>query len=949
LAPWLVPDPALALEDQFFQVLCLMSGVIAIFVVIPINSFQNLGPIVGRSIFLFGLAAFVLYGAALNGHRLKKTLLFAFVILLDLLWFPNGGSHGSIGLYFVITSLYLVLFFHGTLRHLGLATVMANAGLLLFLEWRWPNFVHTFDTSADRMMDLGTGYLVSLLIAALFLGVILEGFKRRTGQLKETYEALYQSEERHRLLTDNAADEIWTIDLDGRFTYMSIAVIKQRGFTPAEAMRLTLPDTLTPASAAIVLAALRKAREEVAVGRPCPDFRAELEELHKNGSTIWVDVSATGMTDPSGNFLGIFGVSRDISARKRIEAELLASRASITALLESTSDFVFSVDCNYRLMTFNTAFADYFRRAYRKELWVGAHPSDLLPPNRIADWEEIFGRVLVRGAYLHEFRLLDGRTLEMTLNPIIQDDKTLGISVFGKDITERFRAEAELRRNESQLRDILDQAPVAIYVSRAGIGLYGNRKLLQIMGDVSPEHVVGRPTIELVAPRSRVESLDRTDRRAKGLPVPDEYMLYGLRADGTEWPAQVVMSSVQFQDGPANLAFMIDLTEQFRQVKERERLEAHARQNEKMDSLGNLAGGVAHDMNNVLGAILAMASVHQAKAHTDPALRKDMDTIVKACQRGGTLVKGLLGFAREGLAEQQELDLNLLVKDEVQLLERTTLKKVRLVMHLTPDIPPIMGDPAALSHALMNLCVNALDAMDGSGTLTLRTRKGEDGTVWIDVADDGIGMPKEVLAKALDPFFTTKPLGKGTGLGLPMVFGTVKAHQGNMTISSEPGRGTTVSLCFPAHIGASEPTKQDEGPLSPGAAGSLLVFLVDDDDLVQEAVQAILETLGHRVETANGGEEALAMLMNGLDPDVVILDLNMPGIDGAETLVRLRTLRPDLPVLLSTGRADQNALDLVETHANVSLLSKPFSLQDLRKRLEPIPRSARSPALAKTD
>jgi CheY-like chemotaxis protein len=200
-----------------------------------------------------------------------------------------------------------------------------------------------------------------------------------------------------------------------------------------------------------------------------------------------------------------------------------------------------------------------------------------------------------------------------------------------------------------------------------------------------------------------------------------------------------------------------------------------------------------------------------------------------------------------------------------------------------------------------------------------------------------MGMSKEVLKRAMEPFFTTKDTGKGTGLGLAMVFSTMNAHQGQLDIHSEPGKGTRVMLRFPASKNEAQASAATESEAGPDSRMALRVLLVDDDELIQSSVQAILEVLGHtEVSSAQCGEEALGMLEAGLDPDLVILDMNMPGLGGAGTLPRLRGLRPLVPVLLSTGRTDQAALALASAHPGVTLLSKPFGLRELQKHLENI-------------
>ena len=362
-------------------------------------------------------------------------------------------------------------------------------------------------------------------------------------------------------------------------------------------------------------------------------------------------------------------------------------------------------------------------------------------------------------------------------------------------------------------------------------------------------------------------------------------------------------------------------------------LQAQLAQAQKMDSLGSLAGGVAHDMNNVLGAILALASTQKAVLPKGTPAYRAFDTIAQAAARGSKVLKGLLNFARKRPAEVREVDLNALLREQVQLLERTTLAKFTFKLDLDPGLRHVRGDAGALSHAILNLCVNAVDAMAEHGLLTLRTRGVDGGQVEVQVEDTGAGMSQEVLAQAMDPFFTTKPVGEGTGLGLSMVYSTVQAHLGRMEIRSEPGRGTCVTLRFPGFAGGPDPALAPPSAHPAQGLETLDVLLVDDDDLIQISVQGLLETLGHRVTSALSGEEALRQVAAGSHPDLVILDMNMPGIGGKGTLPRLRALRPDLPILLATGRADQAALDLAASTPWVTLVAKPFDLEELKGSL----------------
>nr|MBK7067685.1 response regulator [Deltaproteobacteria bacterium] len=298
------------------------------------------------------------------------------------------------------------------------------------------------------------------------------------------------------------------------------------------------------------------------------------------------------------------------------------------------------------------------------------------------------------------------------------------------------------------------------------------------------------------------------------------------------------------------------------------------------------------------------------------------------------MVRRLLGLARHDLSEVKVLNLNTLVLEEVLLLERTTLAQVRFSLDLANDLRPVRGDSTALIHALMNLCVNAIDAMPHGGTLTLRTRNAEPGWIELEIVDSGIGMPREVLDKAMDPFFTTKSHGKGTGLGLSMAYNTMKAHRGTLTIQSETGKGTRVLVRLPSCEGE-EP--EDEAPApskQEGNGRSLEVLLVDDDELIRDSIGPVLRAQGHRVVLVASGEEALDRMKRGSPPDVVILDMNMPGLGGRGALPRIRSLQPDVPVLLATGRAGPDALELTRTFTGVTLLPKPINASDLKAYLD---------------
>ena len=490
---------------------------------------------------------------------------------------------------------------------------------------------------------------------------------------------------------------------------------------------------------------------------------------------------------------------------------------------------------------------------------------------------------------------------------------------------------AALRESEARFNTAFQFSPVALAITTLPEGkiLAANRAFETVFGYAQAD-LAGLASGDLwLDDGERRQALDLLNR---DLPVIDLETKVRHRGGDPRW---VTYSGVIVTVGGRRcvLSAVIDITERKRSQEDKTRLQFQLMQAQKLESLGSLAGGVAHDMNNVLGAILSLASVHLELQPAGSPAHAAFETIHRATERGAAMVKRLLGFARQSPEEVRVLDLNAILREGVLLLERTTLAKVRLKLDLDPELRPVDGDASTLAHVFMNLCVNAVDAMGNDGTLILHSHNLSDGWVEIRVEDTGCGMSAEVLERAFDPFYTTKPIGKGTGLGLSMAYSAVKAHRGVLEITSQPAQGTVVAMRFPASAMApAGEASRLEPSRPPGRA--LAVLLVDDDELIRHATGTLLQVLGHEAIVVDCGEGALQTLETGYAPDVVVLDMNMPGLGGAVTLARLRALRPTLPVLLATGRADQEALDLVAAYARVELRAKPYTLAALQARLE---------------
>jgi PAS domain S-box-containing protein len=506
-----------------------------------------------------------------------------------------------------------------------------------------------------------------------------------------------------------------------------------------------------------------------------------------------------------------------------------------------------------------------------------------------------------------------------------------------RDITEQDRAEAALRESSQRLELAAASASLGIWdrdlVARTVIW---NDRMYELYG---LERRPGVPDYDVwyrdIVHPDEPDAANEMVRAALAGERPYAIDFRAVHPDGSI--RHISSTGLVVRDAEGRPIRIIgvnrDRTPQVEAAAAQRRLQTELQHAEKLESLGSLAGGVAHDMNNVLAAIMGMASALRAAYSDQDPRARPMDTIIRACTRGRDVVKSLLYFARKDLETMGPVNLNSIAGEMVQLLSYTTLKRVRVSTEFQEPLGLIQGDAGALSHALLNLCVNAVDAMPDGGTLVLRTRGGPGQAIELAIQDSGKGMSPEVARRAIEPFFTTKPMGKGTGLGLAMVYGTVMAHKGSFEIRSEPGRGTEVVLGFPALDAPADAAGRAED--TPGAArGPLRILLVDDDELIRLSVGPMLTALGHEVHTAEAGQEALDRIQAGLEVDLVILDMNMPGLNGAQTLAGLLALRPRQAVLMATGYSDASIAPLLQDRPNVSSLRKPFSLAELRGKLQ---------------
>ncbi|MDR3671286.1 MAG: nuclear transport factor 2 family protein [Holophaga sp.] len=499
-----------------------------------------------------------------------------------------------------------------------------------------------------------------------------------------------------------------------------------------------------------------------------------------------------------------------------------------------------------------------------------------------------------------------------------------------REIAEHTGTEEALRSSEDRFRQLAMLFPETIFEADLdGRITYANEHGYQLFGLAPEDLVQSANLLDRVVPADRPAVLRRLRDRLEGR--KGGFLEYtALRKDGSTFEA-LASSAPILQQGKAVgfRGFILDISERKRNEEEKANLEAQLHQAQKMESLGILVAGVAHNINNVLAIIMGTASMREQTV-AEPSDLKAYQTIGKACRRGRDVVNSLMQFARPTLASQAPFDLHALIREVCDLLGNTTSKRIRIREAFTNKPLWINGDAGTINHSIMNLLINAIDAMPEGGTVTLGTLAPEEGWAELSVEDTGEGMSQEVLAHVMEPFFTTKDQGKGTGLGLSMTYGVIKAHGGTMAISSVPGQGTTVKLRLPR---VAPPARAPRPPAPALPLASIRVLLVDDDEDVRVLMERMLRSAaGVQVSSVSGCEQALASLRSAELPDLIILDQNMPGADGSQALARIRNLHPTVPVLVSSGQPGVQEWDCFKT-PNVAVISKPFTTSEILAKL----------------
>lgn len=517
--------------------------------------------------------------------------------------------------------------------------------------------------------------------------------------------------------------------------------------------------------------------------------------------------------------------------------------------------------------------------------------------------------------------------------------KIVSIRVAGE--MERMESDEKLIKSENLFRTLTRLTPVGIYLTDVvGHCIYANEKWLEMSG-MTLDEALGDGWIKAIHPDDRDHVLSNWEKMVK---ANGKWNLeYRFLTDSGKITT-ILGLATELRDEKGNIDGYVGANID---ISERKQMEGRIRQSEKMEAVGQLAGGIAHDFNNQLAGIMGYAEMLAARID-DKNLRDYAENIIRASKRSADLTRNLLSFARKGKYLEVPVNVHNIIEEVVTVLERSINKRIEIKRMLKATPATISGDPTQIQNALLNLAINARDAMPGGGELSFTTENVSiektplkehahevptGRCLKLCVSDNGLGMDKEVIKHIFEPFFTTKGVGKGTGMGLASVYGTVKSHHGFINVLSEPGKGSTFFLYFPLFEDVIEVENKEADLKKQKKSANILV--VDDEEMVRQLLSEIFKTLGHNVTTCKDGAEAVEIYKKShKDTDIVVLDMEMPRLSGKDTFFAMRAINSNVKVLLASGFSiDGEAQGLIEAGAK-GFVQKPFNISDLSRSLD---------------
>jgi two-component system cell cycle sensor histidine kinase/response regulator CckA len=740
---------------------------------------------------------------------------------------------------------------------------------------------------------------------------------------------------------------IYRVSRDGRVASANVAMARLLGYdSPDELLPLDMQRDIYYdfADRPRLLAELDRA-ERIA--------GSEVRLKRRDGSPIWVQIDARAVRTGSGGFEYLEGFVHDIDERKKAEEALRQSEERYRSLIESSRDVVTIIDPGG---TIRFASPSIERVAgYRPEELAGQNAFSFVHPEDAGRLRARFAEILVRETRTvpvsFRFRHRDGtwRVFEAVGNSRAADPQVGGVVLNSRDVTEIRQAEEALRQSEERFHRSFSASPVAMSLSEPGGLMIDVNAKLGLMLGYDRNELIGHSALELGLWADPQERLRMVADVAALIPIRERE----IRLRTKQGEVRCILDSIEplrVGEEYVLLSVFQDITERKRSEDALRKSEEQLRQAQKMEAVGQLAGGIAHDFNNLLTVILGFTELAAAEIEAGNRLTEPLEEIRKAGERAASLTRQLLAFSRRQVLDPKVLDLNALVENLERMLRRLIGEDVALVTVLDPGIGSVRADAGQVEQVIMNLAVNARDAMPRGGKLTIETRDIEldnsyardhatvrPGTyVMLAVTDSGTGMSAETKAHMFEPFFTTKGKGKGTGLGLATVYGIVKQSGGNIWVYSEIDRGTVFKVYFPRVTAVAENVVRQQPGIRP-IGGSETVLLVEDEPAVRTLTRKILEGQGYSVLEVESGARALETARRHTGSiHLLVTDVVMPEVSGPDLAAQLLGIHPAARVLFMSGYTD----DAVVRHGilaeGMHFLQKPFTPGSLARKVREV-------------
>ncbi|MHB8068139.1 MAG: PAS domain S-box protein [Desulfobaccales bacterium] len=794
--------------------------------------------------------------------------------------------------------------------------MLENPGLVVAAEMRYRHQDGTW-----RWLDVKGK---NLLHEPLINGIVLNG--QDITERKQAEEAVKQSEQRFRLLMENSMSHLAIINADGNILYETPTIERTLGYEIGELMGTNSLELVHPED-------LARSQETMMnlLASPGKVFSTVVRYRHKDGSWRFLDVKAKNLLDEP-IIRGIVVNAHDITQRTEALEALRQSEAEKSLILRNIEDKVVYYDRDNRIIWANQAMADFAHLT--SEEMMGRFCYEVLHQRQTPCPDCPVIRAMEAGQPSEIERVMpNGRILFYSSTPVKgEDGKIQGNVLLVRDITASKKAEEALKASEEKMRMVIESSPVGIRITQDGRHIYVNPALMYMFGYAHAWEIVGQPiNLLFVREEGNIRQQEQPAANHAGKPRPSSYEAKCYKKDGGSLEVQVWQTEIEYQGAPAILDFVLD-------ISEAKALRGQLLQAQKMEAMGTLAGGIAHDFNNILFPILVNTEMTLETLAPESPLRRRMERVFQACERAIDLVKQILSFSRREERELSPIRLTPIIEDALKFLRASLPTTIEMQKHLESAADTVLADPTQIQQVLMNLYTNAAYALRDRGgviDISLRAVDGElvrgvlppdlgpGPYLQLTVMDNGQGMDPATKERIMDPYFTTKKPGEGTGLGLAVVHGIIKRHGGAIAVESALGQGSSFHIFLPRAEGAVLKETKDPIPLVQGKES---ILLVDDEPEIVRALKQMLESLGYQVSAFTGSESALeSFKLRPQDFDLVITDQTMPHLTGGELAREMLTMRPDLPIILCTGYSEAVSPEKVRAMGIREFILKPVT------------------------